>query len=204
MSDVGLNLRPDEIAAAKSREDWRTILQHKLYRQIPEACSAKFFTPFFLHSPEERRDLWLIHLCGASKAKDVMLGLHWDEHTSFRHFGRPGTGMLGYDKAEDALRLPLYGFDNPARQLSVSTLQDELPSIIHGYDGGISFEQLFAEVTNDSPVKSDILKESIAEMHRNHECEVLSADKRTRRQCGIQHKSDLIRLPRQKRLVFSM
>ena len=98
LENVGISLPSKTIVTAKESRDWRRTIQFALHREIPEKTGAKFYTPFFIRSADAHRDFWLIHLSGHYRARDVMVGLHWKESTSFAHYGRSGLHMLGYDR----------------------------------------------------------------------------------------------------------
>ena len=44
------------------RPRWRSLIQLELPLRGPESSHAKFYTPFFIHSQDSHRDLWLVHL----------------------------------------------------------------------------------------------------------------------------------------------
>ena len=74
----------------KSKPEWRRLVQLELHKEIQEKTGAKFYTPFFIRSTDANRDLWLVHLSGHYRARDVMVGIHWLQNTSFAHYAKPG------------------------------------------------------------------------------------------------------------------
>ena len=80
----------DAMASKFDRTDprWRTLIQFELHSEVQRSAAAKFYTPFFIHSKESHRDLWLVHLSRHHRARDVMMGVHWDIQNSFAHFGQ--------------------------------------------------------------------------------------------------------------------
>ena len=45
----------------KNEKDFRLYIQSCLYRELVEACGARFYTPFFIRT-EGHGDYWLVHL----------------------------------------------------------------------------------------------------------------------------------------------
>lgn len=202
----GISLPAQDIQTAKSSQDWRRTIQFGLHRDIPQQTEAKFYTPFFIRSTESHRDLWLIHLSGHYRARDVMMGLHWQESTAFAHYGRSGLRMLGYDPSLDSewsgqQMLPGFFFDETARASSQAELQEQLPEVIHPFANGITFNELFAQVTNDCPVTAQIMMEVTGDLVREGLIKVRSS-KGSSRRFGVLRGSDIVIPSRQKRLFL--
>ena len=94
----------DAMASKFDRTDprWRTLIQFELHSEVQRSArpsSTAVFYPF----KDSHRDLWLVHLSRHHRARDVMMGVHWDIQNSFAHYGRPGLKMLGYHQDEDVL-----------------------------------------------------------------------------------------------------
>src|SRR5205807_10591228 len=111
------------------------------HEQVYSNSGAKYYTPFFIRSKDAHRDYWLIHLSNHSRARDVMVSLHWLENTSFAHFGRPGLLMLGYDQDEDIKItgqpvFPEFRFDEFALASTHDSLMDELPERLFRFSDG--------------------------------------------------------------------
>lgn len=204
LDKVGLVLPSKDIATAKNDREWRRIIQYRLHRQIPEQTGARHYTPFFIRSEDSHRDFWLIHLSGHWKARDVMVGLHWQENTSFAHFGGSGLAMLGYDSKNDASLtkqnlLPGFYFDQTALVSSHEALMHQLPPRVFDCDKGITFNELFSGVTNETPVTAQIMKAVLKELVK--EKQILVRDKHgASRRVGVQHGSDVLMPNRQRRL----
>jgi len=206
LETVGLNLSGDEIERAKQKREWRLAIQQHLHKEIHLRSSAKYYTPFFIRSPEAHRDFWLIHLSGHATARDVMVGVHWQENTHFAHYGKPGLQMLGYDEGEDSKltnqpRIPFH-FDSDAESLSKATLFDQLPDRISEMGGEFSFSDFFSSVTNECPVTSDIMKNVLSHLKSEHIIKITDKTGGTIRTKGIQENSDIISIPRQKTITF--
>ncbi len=125
----------DALATSVDRSDsrWRRVIQLELHTEVQKLAGARFYTPFFIHSKESHRDLWLVHLSRHHRARDVMVGVHWDLHNCFAHYGGAGLRMLGYRQDEDILHtgqpyFPGFYFDDKAKALTRETLFEELPA----------------------------------------------------------------------------
>jgi three-Cys-motif partner protein len=205
LQKIGINLPAKSIETAKEARDWRRTIQFALHRQIPEQTGARFYTPFFIRSEDAHRDFWLIHLSGHFRARDVMVGLHWRETTSFAHYGGSGLRMLGYEQKRDVdwtgqRMLPGFFFDQTALASSQEELVQQLPEHLFTFRGGIKFNDLFAQLTNECPVTADIMKVVLADLARSGVIHVRDKTGTQTRRVGVQHGSDIIIPSRQKRL----
>jgi three-Cys-motif partner protein len=191
---VGLRLSKEQIRSAKDENNWRLAIQLLLHEQIFQNSGARHYTPFFIRSKDSHRDYWLIHLSNHWRARDVMVGLHWDENTSFAHYGSSGLTMLGYDLDDDIeITSQPFLFDQQAKTLTTEALLDELPKRIDAFGGnGVSFDQFFKSVTNHSPATSIIVKQSLAILRREDEIEIRDQTGLTKRP-SIQNKTDILR-----------
>jgi len=207
LEKVGISLPSKTIVTAKEERDWRRTIQFALHREIPEQTGAKFYTPFFIRSTDAHRDFWLIHLSGHFRARDVMVGLHWKESTSFAHYGRSGLRMLGYDQQHDAewtrqQMLPGFYFDDTALASSQEDLLEQLPERIFNIGEGVVFSELFAALTNECPVTAEIMKGVLADLAKEGVIQVRDKTGLTTRRAGVQRDSDVIIPSRQKRLFL--
>lgn len=207
LENVGISIPSKTIRTAKEARDWRRTIQFALHREIPERTGAKFYTPFYIRSADSHRDFWLIHLSGHFRARDVMVGLHWKESTSFAHYGRSGLRMLGYDQQLDAewtnqRMLPGFYFDETALVSSQQELLEQLPERIFNCGHGIVFSELFSKLTNECPVTAEIMKGVLRDLAQEGVVEVRDRTGTTTRRAGIQHDSDVIIPSRQKRLFL--
>lgn len=199
----------DEFSARVDRADprWRRLIQLELHSEVQRAAAASFYTPFFIHSRDSHRDLWLVHLSRHHRARDVMVGVHWERQNCFAHYGKPGLRMLGYRPDEDILntRQPFFEgfyFDDKARAMTKESLIQELPPLIYDHPGTITFKDLFSAISNGTPATSNILKESLLELSTDQTVIIKDATGLTRRTAGVRHDSDLIHIPRQTRLFY--
>jgi len=190
LENVGISLPSKTISTAKEKSDWRRTIQFALHDQIPSKTGARYYTPFFIRSEDSHRDFWLIHLSGHFKARDVMVGLHWKENTSFAHYGKPGLRMLGYDQKNDPdwseqLLLPQFSFDQDAFESSHEELLEQLPEKISAFPDGIPFKDLFANLTNECPVTAEMMKGVLADLARHGIIKVQDEKGLTTRQKGL-------------------
>jgi three-Cys-motif partner protein len=203
------DLNLDDLAASVDKADprWRRLIQLELHSEVQKASAASFYTPFFIHSKDSHRDLWLVHLSRHHRARDVMVGVHWDRQNCFAHYGKPGLRMLGYHPDEDILntRQPFFEgfyFDDKARAMTKESLMEDLPALIYDHPEMVSFKGLFSSISNDTPATSEILKASLLDLAEDERVIIKDATGLTLRRAGVQHDSDLIYIPRQKRLFY--
>ena len=176
-------LRGRTIEDIKGKEkDFRLYIQSCLYRDLVEACGARYYTLFFIRT-EGHGDYWLVHLSQHPRARDVMTKVHWEKNNNFIHYGGPGIDMfrvLGYSANRDASFTGQsslgFCFDDPASDSSLATLTEQLPHIIYANQEGISFGELFATTCNTSPADSTKYKEALARLVQLKEIEIVSPD----------------------------
>jgi three-Cys-motif partner protein len=185
LSDIGIPdlLRGRTIEDIKrSEKDWRLYIQSCLYRDLVEACGARFYTLFFIRT-EGHGDYWLVHLSQHPRARDVMARVHWSKNNHFIHYGGAGIDMfrvLGYSADRDSAfsgqgRLG-FCFDDVAGESSVSTLMEQLPQLIYAHDEGLSFGELFATTCNLSPADSARYKNALERLVQHKEIEIVALD----------------------------
>jgi three-Cys-motif partner protein len=206
LQELGITLPSKVIATAKQEREWRRTIQFALHREIPAKTAARFYTPFFIRSTDSHRDFWLIHLSGHFRARDVMVGLHWQQSTSFAHYGRSGLRMLGYDQRLDPewtkqQMLPGFYFDETALASSQDELLDQLPERISTFGDGVAFSELFARLTNECPVTAKIMKGVLTDLAIQRVIHVRDKTGAMKRRKGIQHDSDII-IPSQQKRFF--
>ena len=115
--------------------------------------------------------------------------------------------MLGYRPDEDVFHtkqpyFPGFYFDDKAKALTREALFEELPGLIFGYADAISFLSLFSSISNETPATSQILRLSLYDLAKEGHIVIKDQSGSTIRREGVQHESDLILIPRQKRLFF--
>ncbi len=207
LNNLGLDLDAEFADAVKQKSpiDWRPVIQHALHNQFLAKSGAVFYTPFFIHSVEAHRAYWLLHFSGHSKARDVMMQLHWELENHFQHFGQAGFSMLGYDPRRDLERLGQnrlsFGFDSYAAEETRTALLEELPRRISAFSDGVRFGDFFNKVVNETPATKEMLAKQISKLTLEKELAVKSVSGKFRRN-GVQlDDDDIIIRPRQRLLL---
>jgi three-Cys-motif partner protein len=187
----------------KNEKDFRLYIQSCLYKDLIEACGARFYTLFFIRTKGHGKghgDYWLVHLSQHPRARDVMTSIHWAKNNNFIHYGGAGIDMfrvLGYSANRDSSFTGQsslgFCFDDPAEQESITTLMEQLPRIIYANDAGTSFGELFAMTCNMSPADSMKYKEALARLAQQKEIEIVSPDGNRRQKAStITDKDQLV------------
>jgi three-Cys-motif partner protein len=189
----------------KTDKHWRRLIQVELRDDLQRKTGARFSTPFFVRSRDSNRDLWLVHLSGHYRARDVMMGIHWEHTNSFAHYGRPGLNMLGFDPDEvvsgsSQAWLPGFYFDDTAKDLTLSATLQELPELLTNKRDSVDVRSLFAQISNDTPATVAILRDVLRELASDGEFEIRDKTGLTVRRRGVQSDTDVIHKARQMRL----
>lgn len=182
VDNTGLGWSAEELVRLKKEHStcWRVVLQHLLHDRIRKQTGARFYTPFFVHSPGAHRAYWLLHLSRHHRAKDVMTGLHWKLGNHFVHYGKSGLNMLGFDpKKENILEnRSEFLFDTSAETATFEALYEELPERLDQLRDGISVVGLFSQVANETPATSDRLKNVLLALNKDKQIRIYQADGR--------------------------
>ena len=138
----------DELLSMKDQTGGRWFIQHFLLNHVRRATGAKFFTYFFIKSPDSHRSYWLLHLSKHPLARDVMGQQHWDLRNHFIHHGPSGLKMPGFDPDIDPTQSFFnFNFDDDADQLAKATLLEELPAALfdayRSNDCGLSVTEFY-------------------------------------------------------------
>jgi three-Cys-motif partner protein len=203
---AGINVERILSAMDKSKPEWRRLIQLELHKEIQEKTGAKFYTPFFIRSTEANRDLWLVHLSGHYRARDVMVGIHWLQNTSFAHYAKPGLNMFGYDQDDDQFRssqlwLPGYFFDETARALTHEAIHEQLARQIVDSREAIDVQSIFAVVSNGTPATVQMLRDVLRDLASEGVISIRDETGLTARTKGVRSDKDVIRATGQ-RLLF--
>lgn len=193
-----------ELTRAKSQAGWRYIIQHGLYRHVRARTNARFYTPFFIHSPDAHRAYWLLHLSCHRQARDEMGKLHWRLNNRFQHYGGAGFHALGFDPSQDLRQnLLSFMFDDDARRRSQAAVLDQLPPMIHSANRNgdpLAVEKLFAGNCNDTPVTSDILFSQLLSLRDEGELLIVGEDGAQKPRAKTIAWGDRLVLPRERSL----
>lgn len=201
-------LRGRSIEDIKANEaDFRLYIQACMHDALVRACGASFFTVFFIRT-EGYGDYWLVHLSQHYRARDVMTSVHWQNHSSFVHYGGAGLDMfnLGYDSRRDAdftgqHALP-FDFGDSARDRSHQALMDQLVRRIYARDEGVSFGTLYSTSCNLTPADSALFKEVVASLVDHKDVEVHGRDGARRTKASTIRDDDQIVPVRQAKFQF--
>lgn len=190
--------------------DWRLFIQSTMYRDMVDACGARYHTTFFIRSSRGHGDYWLMHLSQRARARDVMTRIHWEKNNHFIHYGGAGLDMfrmLGYVTEKDSAFTGQsafsfgFEFDDPAKAASVNALMEQIPRLIYPDVDGMTFGELFASTCNLSPADAGTYREAIGNLIAQKDLEVIGQDGTVRRSANIRD-SDQIRAPRQRTFLF--
>ena len=135
----------------------RQIIQKLLMQSLYKRSGAKFFTPFILYSPDENREILLVHLSQHQKARDKMLSVHWDRQNSFRHYGRGSFFTLGFDPRQNDYENTLFSFRDYDKCRMLDELLVELPSHLYRLmnDGEVPVASLLDRIGNRTAAQND-------------------------------------------------
>ena len=185
-------------------ENARATAQRILMGRLHKLSRAQFFTPFLLFSPGENRMIMLAHLSRHQKARDKMLGVHWDRQNNFRHYGSGGRYRLSYDSRHLDSDNALFSFREEDRQKMKKQLEDELPSRLFGMmeEDKITVKNFLYSVGNDTAAQNDDLLSVVREMAMDRAVQVLGPNDEVRKTKTLPKIGDLIIKPAQKNLSF--
>jgi len=186
--------------------DWRLLVQCSLYKDLVDACGAKFYTLFYIRSPGGHGCYWLLHLSQHPIARDVMTRTHWANHNYFIHYGGPGLDMLntlnaiGFDPSKQN-RLP-FGFDLVAEEESFQALRLQLLKLVYEQPEAINFGKLYESTCNFTPATAALYKKALANLIEDKYLIVTGLNGSRRRSAQQIKDDDLIERPRQPRFFF--
>lgn len=172
----------DALATLKTEQGQRYVIQGFLYKHILQNTGARFYTPFFIRSPDSHRSYWLLHLSKHARARDEMARLHWEMSNTFVHPGTAGFNALGFNPDVDANQLSLeFNFGTDARKDSISAAVEQLPRLIWedapARGDPVTIGDLFAARCNETPLTLELVSEAVTHLRDGlREVEVFSAD----------------------------
>jgi hypothetical protein len=111
--------------------------------------------------------------------------------------------MLGYDPNNPPPSTQGYFFDDDAHSRTLWKLQDDLPPLIRTYSDGVEFRRFFADIANQSPGDSQVLKEALialAEVGVIHLSTKVGGEKRSIASLGP---TDRLIIPQQPAFFFT-
>lgn len=191
----------EALAAMKTEDGQRSVIQGFLYRHILNNTGARYYTPFFIRSPDSHRSYWLVHLSQHARARDAMAQLHWDLQNTFVHPGKAGFNALGFDPSIDLNQSRLeFDFGSDARQDSLNAAIEQLPGLFYNdavrLGEPVTIEKLFGARCNETPLTLELVAEAVRRLRDDHmELEVFTRDGTPRPRAMNLSPKDIVRVP---------
>jgi three-Cys-motif partner protein len=193
-----------ELVRIKESEQvgYRALIQNGLYEHVQRATGARYYSPFFIKSPEAHRSYWFIHLSPHREARNAIGMIHWQENNTTVHHGGAGLNALGFAPGKDPSQLTMdYLFDAHAKEQSRAALKEQLPRLIYDAadaDVAPTLEHLFGLRCNDTPVVREIIEEVLVSLRNAGEVSFVGEDGRAKPRANTLAWSDRILLPPQR------
>lgn len=209
LDDLGIDCAVEDLLSLKngvSPSVGRLLIQDLLSEELSNSCGAKYFTRYFLQTENSQgkpshRSIWLVHMSQHEIARDEMVKVHWQAgnhmstHAGFQGIDDKGMRGLGYSTNMDARLGQLnldYNFDDNAENNSVEILLNQLPHLIWGKKE-MSFAELMGEVSNHTPVSSDIIRKVLGVLLGNKDIQIYACDGVLRRKGTSVKWTDIIK-----------
>lgn len=187
---------------------YRAVIQNSLYQHVQSATSAKFYSPFFIKSPEAHRSYWFLHLSQHREARNAIGVIHWQENNTTVHHGGAGLHALGFVPGRNPDQLAMnYLFDDHAKEQSRATLMEQLPRLIYesaDADVASTLEQLFGIHCNDTPVVREIIEEVLISLRNDGEVTFVDEDGKAKPRANSVAWTDRIVPARQRSFLRSL
>lgn len=206
INQVGLtSLSELSIEETKKQHAWRFLIQKHLLKSFQNESGAAFYTPFFIKSNNSNRSYWLVHLSMHERARNEMIEVHWKLQNHFVHHGGAGLNMLGYDPTKDELvtgQIPMFLFDEPARDKSLQSLEKDLPKWIKGEGGTVLFGDIIKRTFNTSPASEEMYKTKLLDLSKYGELDIRTPKGSERRASTQISSNDVVSLKKQTQFHF--
>ena len=188
----------EELLSMKDQTGGRWFIQRFLLDHVRQATGAKFFTYFFIKSPDSHRSYWLLHLCKHPLARDVMGQQHWDLRNHFIHHGPSGLKMPGFNPEIDPTQEFFnFNFDDDADHLAKATLLEEVPAALfdahRGNDHGLSITEFYENYCELMPGTFVHLSSTLLRLRDEGEVQILDDNGKLRPRTGNLNWKDRIR-----------
>lgn len=194
-----------DLVQAKEGAGGRALVQRVLREKIRLATGAAYDTPFFIRPERSRRALWFLHLSRHPIARDVMIQCHWNNFSTFEHYGSGDFNMLGWDSLRSTESLRLFHFNeleaDDLRARLLKTVPEELSALTS--EGPITIDAVRHAFANRTAARFSDLDSVILQLWRERGIEIRGASDRVR-----SHKlrrlrpHDRIAMPQQLRLFL--
>lgn len=184
----------EKLLGGEGSNDKLRVVQKLLHDAFVGESGAKYATPFFIVSRESHRPYWFLHLANSTRANEVVKELHWAMQNHFSHYGDAGLAMLGFDPDREADPSQLsFAFDSFAMQKTERALLEEVPRrVASTYANGVSFDDLFAAVTNETPATKEMLGAALATLCRGGELQKQGGEGQRRHVETAVHGDDIL------------
>ncbi len=182
----------------------RACAQRFLMNNLHMSSNAQFFTPFLLFSPDENRTIMLAHLSRHQRARDKMLGVHWDQQNSFYHYGSGGLYQLGYDMRRMDYDDGLFSFRQEDKHAMREQLQNKLPGRLFKVMSGssVTVEEFLRAVGNETAAQNEDILDVLRQMAASRDIEIQGPDGKVRRPKTKPSLGDRLIQPPQRKFVF--
>ena len=189
---------------SRNDREGRACAQRFLMNNLHTSSNAQFFTPFLLFSPGENRTIMLAHLSRHQRARDKMLGVHWDQQNSFCHYGSGGLYQLGYDMRKLDYDDGLFSFRQEDKHAMREQLENELPGRLFRVVSGssVTVEEFLRAVGNETAARNDDILDVLRQMAARRDIEIQGTDGKVRRPRAKPSLGDRLIQPPQRKLVF--
>ncbi|MGD9658807.1 MAG: three-Cys-motif partner protein TcmP [Methylocystis sp.] len=197
------------LAAIKTEQGARYVIQNFLYKHVTTKTGAEFYTPFFIRSADNHRSYWLLHLSKHERARDEMARLHWEMTNTFVHHGDAGFNALGYNPNVDPDQGRLeFDFGSDARVDSLNAAIEQLPRFIRddasGQGAPVTIGELFKARCNETPLTMPLVVEAVVKLRDDlREVEILTPEGKVRPSAVNLDWRDQVR-PRAERTFFRL
>lgn len=167
----------------KDNRNYRYLTQRFLAKHLQHETGVPFFTPFFLHSEEAHRNLWVIHLSKHPTARNVMVSCHWEIQNSSIHQGEAGLNMLGFGPNWENQPPLDFMFDKNAENLTMEALRKDIPYRIEKLSGrrAISIDDFLYKTVNDTPARYDQIVDALQYLHGEKDIEIWTPSSREKK-----------------------
>lgn len=146
----------------------------------------------------------LAHLSRHQRARDKMLGVHWDQQNSFYHYGSGGLYQLGYDMRRMDYDNDLFSFRQEDKHAMREQLQNELPGrLVRVMSGSsVTVEEILRAVGNETAARNDDILDVLRQMAASRDIEIRGTDGKVRRPKTKPNLGDRLIQPPQRKFVF--
>lgn len=191
---------------------WRSMIQRNLARGLVESSGAKHYTIFYI-TPLGKTpwSYWLVHLSNNFKARDVMMGLHWQMANHFSHYLEPDLFTLGYRGRDDSdatkqVAFELgdeHRFDAVADERCRTGLARKLVPMIFDRSEPTVFGDMLNALGSSTPATADMMRATLGPAIQQGEIVATSVKGVHREKGSTLHPTDVLSASPQ-RTIFSI